>query len=297
MKDMKKFKGTGVAIVTPFKNDSSIDFAALGRVINHVINGGINYVVAMGTTGESVTLTKDEKKAIISYVVEIIDNRVPLVIGIGGNSTQEVINCVRHSNLTGVDGILSVAPYYNKPNQRGLFQHFKEIATCCPIPVIMYNVPGRTCSNISSDTCIELANECENIVAVKEASGDIAQIMRIIRGKPENFSVISGDDMLTIPIIAAGGSGVISVLANAFPSQTGELVSYSLKSNLKSAREIQLRFLEMIELLFIDGNPSGVKAMLNIMNLCQNNLRLPLVPVNRTIYTRIQKAIDEVNKI
>jgi 4-hydroxy-tetrahydrodipicolinate synthase len=291
---MKKFRGTGVAIVTPFKNDSSIDFAALGRVINHVINGGVNYIVAMGTTGESVTLTKDEKKAIVSYVAEIIDNRVPLVIGIGGNSTQEVINCIRHSNLTGVDGILSVAPYYNKPNQRGLFQHFKEIATCSPIPVIMYNVPGRTCSNISSDTCLELANECENIVGVKEASGDIAQIMRIIRGKPESFSVISGDDMMTLPIVAAGGAGVISVLANAFPAPTSELVNHSLKSNLKSAREIQLRFLDMIELLFVDGNPAGVKAMLNIMNLCQNNLRLPLVPVTKTIYTRIQKAIDEV---
>mgnify|MGYP001287831145 CR=1 FL=1 len=296
MKDMKKFRGTGVAIVTPFKNDSSLDFAALGRVINHVIDGGVNYIVAMGTTGESVTLNKDEKKAIVSYVVEIIDNRVPVVIGIGGNNTQEVINCIRHSNLTGVDGILSVAPYYNKPNQRGLFQHFKEIATCSPIPVIMYNVPGRTCSNISSDTCLELANECENIVAVKEASGDIAQIMRIIKGKPDNFSVISGDDMMTIPIIALGGSGVISVIANAFPAETCELVAYSLKSNVKSARDIQLRFLEMTELLFIDGNPSGVKAMLNIMNICQNSLRLPLVPVNRTIYTRIQKAIEEINK-
>lgn len=293
---MKKFRGTGVAIVTPFKNDSSIDFAALGRVVNHVISGGVNYIVVMGTTGESATLTKDEKKAIISYVVEVTDNRVPLVVGIGGNSTQEVINCIRHANLTGVEGILSVAPYYNKPNQRGLFQHFKAIATCSPIPVIIYNVPGRTCSNISSDTCIELANECENIVAVKEASGDIAQIMRIIKGKPDSFSVISGDDMMTIPIIASGGSGVISVLANAFPSVTSELVSNALKSNFKSAREIQLRYLEMTELLFIDGNPSGVKAMLNIMNLCQINLRLPLVPVNRTIYTRIQKAIDEVNK-
>jgi len=296
MKNMKKFKGTGVAIVTPFKNDSSIDFAALGRVINHVINGGVNYIVAMGTTGESVTLTKEEKKALVSYVVEVIDNRIPLVTGIGGNNTQEVINCIRHANLTGVDGILSVAPYYNKPNQRGLFQHFKAIATCSPIPVIMYNVPSRTCSNISSDTCIELANECENIVAVKEASGDIAQIMRIIKRKPENFSVISGDDMMTIPIIAAGGSGVISVLANAFPLQCSELVNHALKSNFKSAREIQLRYLEMTELLFIDGNPSGVKAMLNIMNLCLNNLRLPLVPVNRTIYTHIQKVIDELNK-
>ena len=297
MKDMKKFRGTGVAILTPFKNDSSIDFAALGRVVNHVINGGVNYIVVMGTTGESSTLTKDEKKAILSYVAEVTDNRVPIVTGIGGNNTQEVINCVRHSNLTGVDGILSVAPYYNKPNQRGLIQHFKAIATCSPIPVILYNVPGRTCSNITSETCIELANECENIVGIKEASGDIAQIMRIIKAKPDNFSVISGDDMMTIPIIAAGGSGVISVLANAFPVATSDLVSNALKSNFKSAREIQLRFLEMIELLFIDGNPAGVKAMLSIMNICQNTLRLPLVPVNRTIYTRIQKAIEEVNKI
>ena len=294
MKDVKKFKGTGVAIVTPFKNDSSIDFAALGRVVNHVIAGGVNYIVVMGTTGESATLTKDEKKAIISYVAEVNDGRVPLVTGIGGNSTQEVINCVRHANLTGVDGILSVAPYYNKPNQRGLFQHFKAIATCSPVPVIMYNVPGRTCSNISSDTCIELANECENIIAIKEASGDMAQIMRIIRGKPDNFSVISGDDMLTIPIIASGGSGIISVLANAFPLATSELVSHTLKNNYKSARELQLRYLEIIELLFIDGNPSGVKAMLSMMNICQNNLRLPLVPVSRTVYSRIQKAIEEV---
>jgi 4-hydroxy-tetrahydrodipicolinate synthase len=294
MKDIKKFRGTGVAIVTPFKNDLSIDFAALGRVVNHVINGGVNYIVVLGTTGESVTLTKDEKKAIISYVIEVNAERIPLVVGIGGNNTQEVINLIRQSNLTGVDGILSVAPYYNKPNQRGLFQHFKAIANSCPVPVIMYNVPGRTCSNISSETCIELANECDNIVAIKEASGDIAQIMKIIKGKPDSFSVISGDDMMTIPIIACGGSGIISVLANAFPAVTSELVSNAMKSNYKSAREIQLRFLELTELLFIDGNPSGVKAMLSILALCQNNLRLPLVPVNKAIYTRIQKAVEEV---
>jgi 4-hydroxy-tetrahydrodipicolinate synthase len=294
MKDTKKFRGTGVAIVTPFKNDFSIDFAALGRVVNHVIAGGVNYIVVMGTTGESVTLSKDEKKAVISYVVEVNDSRIPLVLGIGGNNTQEVINCIRHSNLAGVDGILSVAPYYNKPNQRGLIQHFKAIATGSTLPVILYNVPGRTCSNISAETCIELANECENIVAVKEASGDMAQIMKIIKGKPDNFSVISGDDMMTLPIIASGGSGVISVLANAFPAATSELVNNALKSNYKSAREIQLRYLEMIELLFADGNPAGVKAMLSMMNLCQNILRLPLVPVNRPIYTRIQKAIEEV---
>jgi 4-hydroxy-tetrahydrodipicolinate synthase len=291
---MKKFKGTGVAIVTPFKNDSSIDFAAFGRVVNHVINGGVNYIVVMGTTGESVTLTKDEKKAIICYILEAIDNRVPLVVGIGGNNTQEIINQVRSLDLAGVDAILSVAPYYNKPNQRGIFQHFKAIATWSPIPVIIYNVPGRTGCNISADTCLQLARECKNIVAVKEASGNFEQIMKIIKDKPENFSVISGDDLNTLPIIAAGGSGVISVLANAFPAQWSEMVNQCFKSNFKAAREIQFRFLEMIELLFIDGSPAGVKAMLNVMNLCQNNLRLPLVPVSRTIYSRIQKAIDEV---
>jgi 4-hydroxy-tetrahydrodipicolinate synthase len=291
---MKKLKGTGVAIVTPFKNDFSIDFAAFGRVVNHVINGGVNYIVVLGTTGESVTLTKDEKKAIICYILEAIDSRVPLVVGIGGNNTQEIINQVRNLDLSGVDAILSVAPYYNKPNQRGIFQHFKAIATWSPIPVIIYNVPGRTGINISAETCLQLARECENIMGVKEASGNFEQIMKIIKDKPENFSVISGDDLNTIPIIAAGGSGVISVLANAFPAQWSEMVNQCLKSNFKTAREIQFRFMEMVELLFIDGSPAGVKAMLNIMNLCQNNLRLPLVPVSRTIYSRIQKAIEEV---
>jgi 4-hydroxy-tetrahydrodipicolinate synthase len=293
---MKKFKGTGVAIVTPFKNDLSIDFAALGRVINHVISGSVNYIVAMGTTGESVTLSKEEKKAIISYVIEVVDSRVPIVYGIGGNNTQEVINSIRHTDLEGVDGILSVVPYYNKPTQRGLFQHFKEIATCSPIPVIIYNVPGRTSCNLNADTCLELAHKFENIVAVKEASGDLTQIMKIIKGKPENFNIISGDDMLTIPVIAAGGSGVISVLANAFPCQCAELVSQSLKSNFKSAREMQFRFHEMIELLFAEGNPAGVKDMLCIMNICHNYVRLPLVPVSRPVHMRIQKAIEEINK-
>jgi len=293
---MKKFKGAGVAIVTPFKNDSSIDFAALGRVINHVISGGINYIVAIGTTGESVTLTQEEKKAVISYVVETVDNRVPIVCGIGGNNTHEVVNSIRHADLEGVDGILSVTPYYNKPTQRGLFQHFREIATCSPIPVIIYNVPGRTSCNITAETCLELAHAFENIVAVKEASGDLTQIMKIINGKPENFSVIAGDDMLTIPVIASGGAGVISVLANAFPSQCSEIVSQSLKNNFKAAREIQFRYLEIIELLFVEGNPAGVKDMLSIMNLCHNFVRLPLVAVSRPVHTRIQKVIEEINK-
>jgi len=291
---MKRFRGTGVAIVTPFKSDSSIDFSALGRVVNHVVKGGVNYIVAMGTTGEASTLTKDEKQAVICHVLETADKRVPVVIGIGGNNTQEVINSIRGIELEGVDGILSVCPYYNKPSQRGIFQHFKAIANCSPLPVIIYNVPSRTSCNITSDTCLELAHECENIIAVKEASGDISQIMRVIMMKPENFLVISGDDMMTLPVIAAGGSGVISVLANAFPAECSELVNNALKNNFKAAREIQFRFMESIELLFADGNPSGVKAFLNIMNLCQNNLRLPLVPVNRTIYSRIQKAVEDL---
>lgn len=291
---MKRFRGTGVAIVTPFKSDSSIDFSALGRVTNHVVKGGVNYIVAMGTTGEASTLTKDEKQAVICHVLETVDKRVPVVIGIGGNNTQEVINGIRGMELEGVDGILSVCPYYNKPSQRGIFQHFKAIANCSPLPVIIYNVPSRTSCNITSDTCLELAHECENIIAVKEASGDISQIMRVIMMKPENFLVISGDDMMTLSVIAAGGSGVISVLANAFPAECSELVNNALKNNFKAAREIQFRFMESIELLFADGNPSGVKAFLNAMNLCQNNLRLPLVPVNRTIYSRIQKAVEDL---
>ena len=283
-----------MAIVTPFKNDSSIDFSALGRVVNHVIKGGVNYIVVLGTTGESVTLSKDEKKAVICYIKEAIDSRVPLVVGIGGNNTQEVINQIRNCDLSGVDGILSVAPYYNKPNQRGLYAHFKAVATSSPLPVILYNVPSRTCSNISAETCIQLATDFENIVAVKEASGDFEQIMKIVRGKPENFLVISGNDMDTIPLCALGGSGVISVVANAFPAQFSELVNHAIKLNFKSARDIQFRFLEMIELAFADGNPAGVKAMLSMMNLCSNNLRLPLVPVSKPLYSRIQKAIDEI---
>ena len=291
---MKKLRGTGVAIVTPFKNDLSIDFTALGRIIEHNIAGGINYIVLMGTTGESVTLTKDEKKALISYVLEVTDGRLPVIVGIGGNNTQEVVNFIRNTGMKGVEGILSVAPYYNKPGQRGLLQHFKAIAASTALPVILYNVPGRTCSNISADTCLQLAHECENIVAVKEASGDMAQIMNILKDKPESFHLISGDDMMTLPVIAAGGSGVISVLANAFTSQCSEMVNQAMKSILKSAREIQYRFVEMIEMLFIEGNPAGIKAVLSSLNLCQNYLRLPLVPVSRSTYSRIQKAVESL---
>lgn len=282
--------------MTPFKNDSSIDFVSMGRVISHVIDGGVDYIVLMGTTGESVTLTKDEKKALTSFVLEAVDNRIPIVIGIGGNNTQEIINYIKHADLSGISGILSVAPYYNKPSQQGLFQHFKAIATCSSLPVILYNVPGRTASNISADTCIHLANECENIIAIKEASGDLGQIMKILKGKPANFSLISGDDLLTIPIIAAGGIGVISVMANAFPAQCSKIVKYALENKFEQARTVQYRLIEMIELLFKEGNPSGIKAVLSVMKLCRNNLRLPLVPVSSQLYDQIEKEIKAVGK-
>ena len=244
----------------------------------------------MGTTGEASTLSRDEKKSVLSYAVEKNNRRVPIVVGIGGNNTSEVISSIKEMDLSGADGILSVAPYYNKPSQNGIFEHFRAISANSPLPVIIYNVPGRTSCNISSETCLRLAHECKNITGVKEASGDLSQIMKIIRGKPENFLVISGDDMLTIPVMAAGGSGVISVLANAYPSECSTMVNHILNNDYKEARKIQLQLIEKIELCFTDGNPAGVKAFLSMMNICENYLRLPLVPVNQAVYERIKKS-------
>jgi len=288
---MRKFEGTGVAIVTPFKDNSEVDFDALGRVVEHVISGGVTYIVVMGTTGEASTLSKKEKKSILSYVSGKAGGRVPLVVGIGGNNTMEVIESVKEADLKGIDGILSVTPYYNKPSQQGIFQHFKAISEQSPLPLIIYNVPGRTSCNISSDTCLKLAHECSNIIAVKEASGDMAQIMRVIRGKPENFMVISGDDMLTLPVMAAGGSGVISVLANAYPVECSKLVNNMLRNDCREASKIQLQLIEKIELCFADGNPSGIKAFMSMMNICSGNVRLPLVPVNKAVYEKISKIV------
>jgi 4-hydroxy-tetrahydrodipicolinate synthase len=293
---MKKFKGTGVAVITPFKNDLSVDFASLGRIIEHLIAGNVNYIVLLGTTGEASTLNSDEKRALTSYAVEVINNRVPLVVGIGGNNTSEVINYIRHADLDGVDAILSVAPYYNKPGQNGLYQHFRQIALASPVPVIIYNIPSRTCSNILPETCLKLAQDCDNIIGIKESSGNYENTIKLIKDKPENFLVISGNDMDVLSVIAAGGTGVISVLANAFPAEWSEMVQQALKYNFKTAREIQFRFLELIELLFVDGNPAGIKAIMNSMNMCQNILRLPLVPVSKQVQSRIVRAIGSLAK-
>jgi 4-hydroxy-tetrahydrodipicolinate synthase len=289
---MKKFKGTGVAVITPFKSDLSIDFASMGRIIEHLVTGGVNYIIVLGTTGEASTLSSDEKRALISFTVEAVNGRVPIVLGMGGNNTSEIVSMIRESDLDGIDAILSVAPYYNKPCQKGLYQHFRQISMASPVPVILYNVPSRTCTNILPETCIRLAVDCENIIGIKECSGNFESLMKIMRDKPENFMVMAGNDVDVLPFAAAGGSGVISVLANAFPAECSEMVQQALKGNFKTAREIQLQFLEMTELLFAEGNPGGIKAIMSYMGLCQNYLRLPLVPVSRSLQVRIVKAFE-----
>ena len=289
----KKFIGTGVAIVTPFHKYGTIDFNSLGKVIEHVITQGVNYIVALGTTGESVTLTADEKVAVIDYVIENVDKRVPVVIGMGGNKTQEVVNFIKSVSFDGIDAILSVSPYYNKPQQRGLYRHYENIAAACPVPVILYNVPGRTSSNISAETVLKLSKNIDNIIGIKEASGDLTQCMEIIKNKPEDFLVISGDDLLTLPIIAIGGNGVISVVANAFPKEFSEMVTAAIRGDFKSARERHYKLTEIINALFADGNPAGIKAALDILGHCSNNLRLPLVKVNKSVYNQLKTLIQE----
>lgn len=290
----QKFTGTGVAIITPFRKDRSIDFKSLEKLLEHLINNGIDYIVALGTTGESATLSKDEKNAVVSHVIEVINNRIPLVVGMGGNNTQEIVNSIKSSSFKGIDAILSVAPYYNKPSQAGLYEHFKSIADACPVPVIIYNVPGRTSSNISAETTVKLARDVKGIIAVKEASGNLCQIMRIVKNKPRNFLVISGDDIITLPMIAVGGAGVISVAANAYPKEVSEMVNQALKNDMVKANELHYKLLDLIEALFEEGNPSGIKAVLDILKICPNNLRLPLLQVSDIHYKKISDIIKKI---
>lgn len=290
----KNFSGTGVAVITPFKNDSSIDFKALERVVNHIIDGGVNYLVVLGTTSEAATLSCEEKEAVVSYIKEINNGRVAIILGLGGNNTQQVVSSIKNTDFTGIDGILSVAPWYNKPGQKGIYQHFKAIANVCPVPIILYNVPGRTSSNISAETCLKLAWDFKNIVGIKEASGDLSQVMNIISKAPSHFNVISGDDLLTLPLISLGCTGVISVLANAFPSEWSNMVNLSLKASLRKAGEIHYKYLEMIDLLFEDGNPAGVKSVLSSLGICNNNVRLPLTIVSRNTSSRINNLIQDL---
>ena len=284
---MNRFHGTGIALITPFKSDKSVDLEALGKVVDHVIKGGAEYLVVMGTTAENPTLSAPEKNSIIKFIVEKNAGRLPIVLGAGGADTQSAIDNLLKADLTGIDAILSVTPYYNKPNQSGLIEHFSAIAQTCPLPIILYNVPGRTGINMSAQTTLTLANKFENIIAIKEASGNVDQIMEIIEHKPSHFDVISGDDGLTLPLISVGAIGVISVVGNAFPQEFSNMVRLALQGKYSEAKEIHYKLLDFIRLIFAEGSPTGVKFAMAKLGLIENNLRLPLVPASPHLMEKI----------
>lgn len=290
------FTGTGVALVTPFRKQSTIDFSRLQNLIDNIIDSGVNYIVALGTTSEAATMTDSEKSTIQDFVIEAVDDRVPIMLGMGGNNTQAVLDNISNTNFDGINGILSVAPYYNKPQQRGLAQHFKMIAELSPVPVVIYNVPGRTGCNINAETTLQLAHECPNIIGIKEASGNMQQIMHILREKPATFQVISGDDALTLPMIALGASGVISVAANALPKEMSQMVSLALKGDFKKAQQLHYKMLPLMNAMFEEGNPAGVKALLEIATQGQftNALRMPLVKVSKPLYNKLASLYNEL---
>ena len=289
------FKGLGVALVTPFKADSSVDYDALRRLLDYQLSNGVDFLCVLGTTAETPCLSAEEKTKVKNIVVEKVQGRVPILLGCGGNNTAAVVESLKNDDFTGVDGILSVCPYYNKPSQEGLYQHFKAIANATELPVVLYNVPGRVGVNMTAETTLRLANDCSNIVAIKEASGNFAQIDDIIKNKPSHFDVISGDDGITFPLITLGAVGVISVIGNALPKEFSRMVRLALNGDYKNALEIHHKFTELFGLLFVDGNPAGVKAMLNIMGLIENQLRLPLVPARITTLGEISAIVKELN--
>ena len=270
--------GMGIALITPFKKDGSVDFDALERLVEYQIENGTDYLVILGTTAETPTLTEEEKDEIARVVIAKTNKRLPIVMGIGGNNTRTVVEKIKSTDLSQVDAVLSVVPYYNKPSQEGIYQHYKAIAQATSTPIVLYNVPGRTGVNMKAETILRLANEFPNIVGIKEASGNFAQIDEIIKNKPNHFMVISGDDGITFPLITLGAVGVISVIGNAFPREFSRMVRLAMRGDLAGAREIHYRFTELMELLFVDGNPAGVKSMLSMMGFIENELRLPLVP-------------------
>ena len=286
-------QGTGVALVTPFKENFEVDLEALGRVIDFVIKGGVEYVVTLGTTGETPTLSKEEKLAIIQYTYEKVNNRVPVVVGIGGNDTQELLKDLSRFTLDKAVAVLSASPYYSKPSQEGLYQHYKALAKASSKPIILYNVPGRTGRNLSAATTLRLANEVPNIAGIKEASGDMAQCMQILRDRPENFMVVSGDDALVLPQIACGMDGVISVAANALPKKFTDMVRLSLKGDFKGAKKINDQLIEAYEIMFAENNPAGVKAFLTELGVIQNNLRLPLVPLSEGLHGSVKNYLQK----
>ena len=276
------FKGLGIALITPFTTDGAVDYVALKRLIEYQMMNGADFLCILATTGETPCLTADEKQRIKELTVELVNGRIPIAMGCGGNNTAAVVEELRTADFKGIDGILSVCPFYNKPSQEGLYQHFKRIAEASPRPVILYNVPGRTGINMSAETTVRLAHDCENIVAIKEASGNLEQVDEIIKHKPERFDVISGDDAITFQMIASGGAGVISVIGNALPKEFSRMIRLEFRGEYEAARKIHHKFTELYKLLFVDGNPAGVKALLHEMGMIENELRLPLVPTRVT---------------
>lgn len=283
--------GTGVALVTPFKNDLSVDTMALANIVEHCIEGGVDYLVALGTTAETATLTEEEKHLVLDTIVSANKGRLPLVIGIGGNNTYAVIETIKKYDLTNFDAILSVSPFYNKPTQEGIYQHFKAISENSPLPLIVYNVPGRTGSNMLPTTVLRLAKDFENIIAIKEASGDMSQVMQIIKDKPKDFMVISGDDMTALSTVLAGGAGVISVLGQGVPSVFSKMIRLGLKTQVKEAFELQYAIQDGVGLIFEEGNPAGIKSVFDALGLASEGVRLPLVPVSESLRVRIKHFV------
>ena len=288
---MDKVKGTGVALVTPFNNDKSVDYKGLENLLNHVINGGVDYLVLMGTTGESTTLSKSERIEVVDFCKKINNGRLPIVLGIGGNNTMQVVADIKAANLENVAAILSVSPSYNKPSQEGIYQHYKMISESSPLPIIVYNVPGRTSSNISAATTVRLATDFKNIVGVKEASGDMDKIMKILKNKPADFVVLSGDDGLTLPMIHMGAEGVISVIGQSHPKDFSDMVSFGLSGNKKLANQIHYKLYDFYRPLYAEGNPVGVKACLEMLGVCKAVVRLPLIEASNTIKNELNKLL------
>lgn len=294
---MQSLIGTGVALVTPFKKDLSVDVEALKAIVNFQIDNGIDYLVVLGTTAESATLSKDEKELVIQTVVQTNKGRLPLVLGVGGNNTQEVVAELQSRDFSDFTAVLSVSPYYNKPTQEGIYQHFKVVAEASPVPVILYNVPGRTASNMLPSTVIRLAQDFKNIVAIKEAAGDIVQAMRLIQNAPKDFLVISGDDMVTLPMILAGGAGVISVIGEGFPKQFSEMVHLGLNRKVDEAYQLHYLLAEAIDMIFEQGNPAGIKEVFKTLGLSENTVRLPLVNVDENLANRLKDFTNKISRM
>ncbi len=283
------FQGTGVAIVTPFTESGEVDFLALERLVESLINNGVNYLVVMGTTGESVTLSKKEKNEVVKHVLKINDKRLPIIVGVGGNNTLDVIDTLNNTNFDGIDAILSVCPYYNKPTQEGIFQHYKLVAEAAPRPVMLYNVPSRTGVNMTAETTIRIAKECKNVFAVKEAAGDMSQAMQLVKNKPEGFLVISGEDEIALPLMSIGFDGVVSVVANAYPKEFSEMLSFAKEQKYSEALNIHYKLVDIVINIFAEGNPAGVKAILHHKGIMENVVRLPLLSVSDLLYTKLKK--------